>query len=116
MSMVTPIVTPKRSWAVAFDSAAPELPPPEPTCTPLSLDEVILVSPSSSAEDSFSFQSTAVTKKGTRKKAMPVVDSSVRRCTRGSIKRDGFKPVLQELPTHVPKKRKPKAKPMPSPA
>uniref|UniRef100_A0A8I6WVX7 DUF7597 domain-containing protein n=1 Tax=Hordeum vulgare subsp. vulgare TaxID=112509 RepID=A0A8I6WVX7_HORVV len=52
--------------------------------------------------------------KGTRKKATPVVDSSVRRCTRGSIKRDGFKPILQELPAHVPKKRKPKAKPMPS--
>ena len=43
-----------------------------------------------------------------------MVDSSVRRCTRGSIKHDGFKPILQELPAHVPKKRKPKAKPMPS--
>uniref|UniRef100_A0A8I6Z4L5 DUF7597 domain-containing protein n=1 Tax=Hordeum vulgare subsp. vulgare TaxID=112509 RepID=A0A8I6Z4L5_HORVV len=97
MPMVAPVVIPKRSWAAAFDSAAPALPPPEP------------------AED-FSFQSPAPTKKGTRKKATPVVDSSVRRCTRGSIKRDGYKQILHELPAHVPKKRKPKAKPMPSPA
>ncbi|KAE8797891.1 hypothetical protein D1007_26903 [Hordeum vulgare] len=116
MLMVMPIVIPKRSWAVAFDTAAPALPPPEPASITLSVDEVIPVSPSSSAEDSFSFQSPAPTKKGTRNKATPVVDSSVRRCTRGSIKRDGFKPVLQELPAHVPRKRKPKAKPMPSPA
>uniref|UniRef100_A0A8I7B0V3 DUF7597 domain-containing protein n=1 Tax=Hordeum vulgare subsp. vulgare TaxID=112509 RepID=A0A8I7B0V3_HORVV len=93
-----------------------KLPPPEPASNTLSLEEVIPVSPSSSATDSFSFQSPAPSKKGSRKKATPVVDSSVRRCTRGSIKQDGFKPVLQELPVHVPKKRKPKAKPMPSPA
>ncbi|KAI5012377.1 hypothetical protein ZWY2020_024511 [Hordeum vulgare] len=114
MPMVVPIVIPKRSWAAAFDPAAPALPPPEPASSTLSVDEVIPVSPSSSAED-LSFQSPAPTKKGTHKKATPVVDSSFCRCTRGSIKRDGFKPILQELPAHVPKKRKPKAKPMPSP-
>lgn len=116
MPMVTPIVIPKRSWAVAFDTAAPTLPPPEPASNTLSVDEVLPVSPSSSIEDSFSFQSPASTKKGTRKKATPVVDSSIRRCTRGSIKRDGFKQVLHELLAHVPKNRKPKAKTMPSPA
>ncbi|KAE8787815.1 hypothetical protein D1007_38132 [Hordeum vulgare] len=81
---------PKRSWAVAFDADAPEPPVSEPASTSLSMQE------------------------GTRKKATPVVDSSVRRCTRRSIKRDGFKPIPQELPAHVPKKRKPKAKPMSS--
>uniref|UniRef100_A0A8I6X9V1 DUF7597 domain-containing protein n=1 Tax=Hordeum vulgare subsp. vulgare TaxID=112509 RepID=A0A8I6X9V1_HORVV len=115
MPILAPIVSPKRSSAAAFDPAAPALPPLEPASSTLSVQEVIPVSPSSSVED-FSFHSPAPTKKGTRKKATPVVDSSVRRCTRGSIKRDGFKPILQELPAHVPKKRKPKAKPMPSPS
>ncbi|KAI5022300.1 hypothetical protein ZWY2020_059030 [Hordeum vulgare] len=113
MPILEPIVIPKRSWAAAFDPDAPEPPPSEPASTSLSMHEVIPLSPSSSAED-LSFLSPAPSKKGTRKKATPVIDSSVRRCTRGSIKRDGFKPILQELPSHVPKKRKPKAKPMPS--
>ncbi|KAI4970324.1 hypothetical protein ZWY2020_001238 [Hordeum vulgare] len=115
MPMVTPILIPKRSWTVAFDCSGPELAPTAPECTPFSSAEVIPVNPSSFAKESFSFQSPAVTKKGAHKKDTPVVDSSVRRCTRGSIKRDGLKPLLQELPAHVPKKRKPKAKPM-SPA
>ncbi|KAE8778514.1 hypothetical protein D1007_48534 [Hordeum vulgare] len=42
MPMVTPIVIPKRSWAVAFDTAAPELPPPEPASNTLSLDELLV--------------------------------------------------------------------------
>uniref|UniRef100_A0A8I6XC84 DUF7597 domain-containing protein n=1 Tax=Hordeum vulgare subsp. vulgare TaxID=112509 RepID=A0A8I6XC84_HORVV len=93
MPILAPIVIPKRSWAAAFDPAAPALPPPEPASSTLLVQEIIPVSPSSSAEDS-SFHSPAPTKKGTRKKVTPVVDSSVRRCTRGSIKRDGFKPIL----------------------
>uniref|UniRef100_A0A8I6YQE8 DUF7597 domain-containing protein n=1 Tax=Hordeum vulgare subsp. vulgare TaxID=112509 RepID=A0A8I6YQE8_HORVV len=113
MPILEPIMIPKRSWAAAFDPDAPEPPPSEPASTSLSMQEVIPLSPSSSAED-LSFLSPAPSKKGTRKKATPVVDSSVHRCTRGSIKRDGFKPILQELPAHVPKKRKPKAKAMPS--
>ena len=40
----------------------------------------------------------------------PVVETSVRRCTRGSLQRDGFKPTFQELPMQL-KRRKPKAKP-----
>ena len=39
-----------------------------------------------------------------------VVETSVRRCTRGSLQRDGYKPTFQELPMQV-KRRKPKAKP-----
>uniref|UniRef100_A0A8I6Z1F3 DUF7597 domain-containing protein n=1 Tax=Hordeum vulgare subsp. vulgare TaxID=112509 RepID=A0A8I6Z1F3_HORVV len=114
MPILEPIMIPKQSWAAAFDHDAPEPPSSEPASSSLSMQEVIPLSPSSSAEDDLSFHSPAPSKKGTRKKATPAVDSSVRRCTRGSIKRDGFKPILQELPAHVPKKRKPKAKPMPS--
>ena len=40
----------------------------------------------------------------------PIVETSVRRCTRGSLQRDGFKPVFQELPMQS-KRRKPKPKP-----
>ena len=40
----------------------------------------------------------------------PVVETSVRRCTRGSLQRDGYKPTFQELPMQA-KRRKPKAKP-----
>ena len=39
-----------------------------------------------------------------------VVETSVRRCTRGFLQRDGFKPTFQELPMQA-KRRKPKAKP-----
>uniref|UniRef100_A0A8I7B735 DUF7597 domain-containing protein n=1 Tax=Hordeum vulgare subsp. vulgare TaxID=112509 RepID=A0A8I7B735_HORVV len=112
MPILEPIMIPKRSWVAAFDPDAPEPPASEPASSSLSMQEVIPLSPSS-AEDLPS-HSPAPSKKGTRKNATPVVDSSVRRCTRGSIKRDGFKPILQELPAHVPKKRKPEAKTMPS--
>uniref|UniRef100_A0A8I6XWE7 DUF7597 domain-containing protein n=1 Tax=Hordeum vulgare subsp. vulgare TaxID=112509 RepID=A0A8I6XWE7_HORVV len=108
LPILEPILIPKRSWDVAFDADASG-----PASASLSLQEVTPLRPTSSSED-LSFCSPAPSKKGTRKKATPVVDSSVRRCTRGSIKRDGFKPILQELPAHVPKKRKPKAKPMSS--
>ena len=40
----------------------------------------------------------------------PIVDTSVRRCTRSSAQRDGFKPTFQELSIQ-PKRRKPRAKP-----
>lgn len=39
----------------------------------------------------------------------PVVETSIRRCTRGSLQRDGFKPTFQELPMQS-KRRKPKSK------
>ena len=40
----------------------------------------------------------------------PIVDTTVRRCTRSSAQRDGFKPTFQELALQ-PKRKKPKAKP-----
>ena len=40
----------------------------------------------------------------------PIVETSVRRCTRGLLQRDGFKPSFQELPMQS-KRKKPKAKP-----
>ncbi|KAI4999467.1 hypothetical protein ZWY2020_004056 [Hordeum vulgare] len=108
---VLPIMIPKRSWSYAFDveSTGSILVPIEaitPTSTEVTHDDSL---PTSRV---FGFTSPTVRKKGSRKQATPIVDSSIRRCTRGSIKRDGFKPVLQELPMHAPKKRKPKAKPM----
>ena len=61
------------------------------------------------------FSSPAITKKTApkrRKKATPIVDTAVRRCTRSTLKRDGFKAGnLTELPL-APKRKKPKAKPM----
>uniref|UniRef100_A0A8I6W620 Uncharacterized protein n=1 Tax=Hordeum vulgare subsp. vulgare TaxID=112509 RepID=A0A8I6W620_HORVV len=114
MSPVLPIMIPKRSWSSVFDdeAAGPSLAPIENTPAP---STEVTHDISLSTTEEFSFSSPAVKKKGPRKQVTPIVDSSVRRCTRGSIKRDGFKPVLQELPMHVPKKRKPKAKPMHDP-
>ncbi|KAI4965022.1 hypothetical protein ZWY2020_057643 [Hordeum vulgare] len=117
MPVAMPILLPKRSWSLAFDedNAEPRIIYQDSTHAPAS--EVIASSDSISAPsgDLFSFETPAAPNKGPRKKAMPIVDSSVRRCTKGSIKRDGFKPVLQELPMHVPKKRKPRAKPLDAP-
>ncbi|KAI4980494.1 hypothetical protein ZWY2020_020979 [Hordeum vulgare] len=114
MPAAMPIVLPKRSWSLAFDEDSTEpriiyhdnTPVPAPEVT-ASSDNI-----SASSGELFSFETPAAPKQGPRKKATPIVDSSVHRCTRGSIKRDGFKPVLQELPMHVPKKRKPRAKPL----
>ncbi|MCY6524823.1 hypothetical protein OYG11_11480, partial [Actinobacillus pleuropneumoniae] len=63
---------------------------------------------------SFTFEAQCHKKKTRRRKTMaptPVVETSVRRCTRGSVKRDGFKPVFQELQHHH-KKKKPRNKPI----
>uniref|UniRef100_A0A8I6Y7E8 DUF7597 domain-containing protein n=1 Tax=Hordeum vulgare subsp. vulgare TaxID=112509 RepID=A0A8I6Y7E8_HORVV len=113
MPLLEPILIPKRSRDVAFDADTPGPSLSDPASASLSIQEVSPISPASSSED-LSFRSPAPSKKGSRKKVTPMVDSLVRRCTRGSIKRDGFKPTLHELPAHIPKKRKPKAKPMPS--
>jgi len=40
----------------------------------------------------------------------PIVDTSVRRCTRISVQWDGFKPTFQELSLR-PKRKKPRARP-----
>ncbi|KAE8820031.1 hypothetical protein D1007_01998 [Hordeum vulgare] len=99
---------PKRSWSYAFDveSAGSSLVPIE-TITAATTEVPHDDSLPTSGE--LGYTSPAVRTKGYRKQATPIVDSSVRRCTRGSIKRDGFKPVLQELPMHAPKKRNTKA-------
>uniref|UniRef100_A0A8I6X5X8 Uncharacterized protein n=1 Tax=Hordeum vulgare subsp. vulgare TaxID=112509 RepID=A0A8I6X5X8_HORVV len=111
---VLPIMIPKRSWSYAFDveSAGSSLVPIE--TIPAATTEVTH-GDSLPTTGEFAFTSPAIKKKGSRKQATPIVHSSVRRCKRGSIKRDGFQPVLQELPMHVPTKRKPKAKPMDNP-
>ena len=62
----------------------------------------------------FSFFVQCDKKKARRRKTLaptPIVDTEVRRCTRGSVKRDGFKPVFQEL-QQQPKKKKPRCKPL----
>ena len=41
----------------------------------------------------------------------PLVETSIRRCTRRSVQHDGFKPTFQELALQ-PKRKKPKAKPL----
>lgn len=72
-----------------------------------------VVSSSVHTDEQFSFSAQQTKKTTKRKKALvPVVDTTVRRCTRGSIKRDGYKPILQELPMAQPKKKKPRSKPM----
>lgn len=49
---------------------------------------------------------------GRRKISAPLVDTSVRRCTRSAAKLDGFKPVgFEQLSLH-PAKRHPRSKPM----
>lgn len=96
MPAAMPIVLLKRSWSLAFDeeSTEPHIiyldnnPAPAPEVT-TSSDSI-----SAPSGELFSFESPATPKRGPRKKSMPIVDSSIRRCTRGSIKRDGFKPVL----------------------
>ncbi|KAE8770776.1 hypothetical protein D1007_57422 [Hordeum vulgare] len=53
----------------------------------------------------FSFSAPCSKNRAPRNMSTPIVDSMVHRCTRGSVKRDGFKPILQELPMPLLKKR-----------
>ena len=57
-------------------------------------------------------------KKQTRRKkpVAPLVDTSVRRCTRSAEKLDGFKPVSFEQLSFQPTKRRPRSKPIPEKA
>ena len=50
--------------------------------------------------------------RGRRKISAPLVDTSVRRCTRSAAKLDGFKPVVFEQLPLQPAKRRPRSKPM----
>ena len=68
---------------------------------------------SSASDGQFSFFAPSPKKKKAPKRSCtPVVDSELRRCTRSSAKRDGFKPVFQALPMVEPKKKKPRSKPL----
>ncbi|XBI55160.1 hypothetical protein VPH35_037037 [Triticum aestivum] len=137
---IEPIVLSKRSWALAFNdvqvlsklqfvqalSASPYASQPVARKLFPSVDSVVSNStvaldsgPASSvlektvSDEKFSFSAERQVKKGRRRKTMapmPLVETSVRRCTRGSIKRDGFNPVFQELQSE-PKKKKPRSKP-----
>ena len=50
------------------------------------------------------------------KPVAPLVDTSVRRCTRSAAKLDGFKPVGFEQLSFQPTKRRPRSKPVPETA
>ena len=130
-----PLILSKRSWSLAFEKVrwVSELIPidsagfvvPLSVASPLSGPACALLADSSqelepgfglqpvtAAEEQFSFSAPAPkTKRVTKRDRAPVVDSDLRRCTRSSIKRDGFKPVLQALPMTEPKKKKPRPKP-----
>ncbi|XP_073357639.1 uncharacterized protein [Aegilops tauschii subsp. strangulata] len=62
----------------------------------------------------FSADSQANEKKQTRRRktVAPLVDTSVRRCTRSAAKLDGFKPVSFEQLSLQPTKRRPRSKPI----
>ena len=51
-------------------------------------------------------------RKRREKKKAPVVDTSLRRCTRSAAKLDGFKNVVFEQLSLQPSKKRPRAKPM----
>ena len=105
-----PMVLSKRSWDLAFGSS--DLPmltwreevPVRPMARALFFEDVADIQPPRTA---------APPKARRTRKTLappPIVETSVRRCTRSSAQRDGFKPTFQELSLQ-PKRRKPRAKP-----
>ena len=78
------------------------------------------VVPSGSEEISFSssvvftaeLQNKQNKQRGRKKTSAPLVDTSVRRCTRSAAKLDGFKPVIFEQLSLQPTKRRPHSKPI----
>lgn len=127
LQTVEPDVIPMRPWALAFvdvawvsklipleldNVAAPSLALPAPRLVAHALFPTISVEANSSqvspevSEESFSFSM----KKVAKRKVAPLVDTSLRRCTRGSVRRDDYKQVLHALPMSEPHKKKPKEK------
>ncbi|XBI89508.1 hypothetical protein VPH35_027303 [Triticum aestivum] len=123
------LVLSKRSWSLAFekvhvsdfitdDSAsmvAPlsALPPPRGLARDLFPDSQMELEHDTGLHEQISFSAPSLKKKKAPKRSCPpVVDSELRRCTRTSAKRDGFKPLLQALPMFEPKKKKPRSKPL----
>lgn len=126
-----PVFIPEQSWAVALDDSASisgnshvesttfslgsdrrpvvrALFPSQPLTA--SAPETMLQTSSSALDDQFAFSAQQARKKISRRNITPVVDTSLRRCTRSAAKRDGFKSVLQQLPLSEPRKKKPRAK------
>ena len=109
MQPLSPVVLSKRSWDFAFsDLDLPRLTWKDqevarPVARALFVD---------SAPDQVVPPVSVVTARRPRQPLAPtpIVDTAVRRCTRSSVKRDGFKPVFHELAIQ-PKKKKPRAKP-----
>ena len=115
-----PIIYSKRSWHMAFDDRNMS------TTFTFVGDEISSVLPSMlTARELFPSEPPAVTfvevfnsppsaksKRLRKSTKAPIVDTSVRRCTRSTAKNAGFKAsAFQELPTQ-PKKKKPKSKPL----
>jgi hypothetical protein len=108
-----PMILYKRNWDFAFSQVGlplltwKEQEPARPVARALFSEDV---EKKSTAEV---VPSTTLGKKGRRPHKTlaptPIVETSVRRCTRSSVQRDGFKPTFQEL-TLQPKRKKPKAK------
>ena len=109
MQPLSPVVLSKRSWDFAFSDL--DLPR-------LTWKDQEVVRPVSRAlfVDSAPNQAippvTVVKARRPRQPLVPtpIVDTSVRRCTRSSVQWDGFKPVFHELAIQ-PKRKKPRAKP-----
>ena len=94
----------KRSWDLAFE--VPSLPYCNTTLEHRPVARALFSEP----PEQDGVEQRKVRRSRKTMAPTPVVETSVRRCTRGSLQRDGFKPTFQELPMQA-KKRKPKAKP-----
>nr|XP_020201023.1 WAS/WASL-interacting protein family member 1-like [Aegilops tauschii subsp. strangulata] len=109
---LSPVILNKRTWDFAFQQDAlplltwKESVPARPVARALFVDEgdrVVPVVPSPPER--------APTRRPRKVLApTPLVETSVRRCTRSSAQRDGFKPTFHELVLQP--KKKPKAKPL----
>ena len=110
---LSPVVLSKGSWDFAFrDMDLPLLTwkdqePARPVARALFFDDV------EEATEKVVSPAAVIAKVRRPRKTLaptPIVDTSVRRCTRSSIQHDGFKPAFHELTIH-PKRKKPRAKP-----
>ncbi|KAM3385876.1 hypothetical protein ACQJBY_009519 [Aegilops geniculata] len=111
---LSPVALSKRNWDFAFQQA--DLPlltwkepePARPVARALFVDDAERATP-----DVVPSPPAHVKTRRPRKTLAPtpLVETSVRRCTRSSAQRDGFKPTFHELVLQ-PKKKNPKAKPL----
>ena len=111
---LSPVTLTKRNWDFAFQQndlplltwKEPE--PARPVARALFVDDAERATP-----DVVPSPPARVQTRRPRKTLAPtpLVETLVRRCTRNSAQRDGFKPTFHELVLQ-PKKKKPKAKPI----